>query len=172
MNVVRQVGALEFYCIDECSLDGTANVVMLIGSGISDTGGAFTVVDRCVCVCVNRRLRRRWWPQRGPNESCVGEHMDHSCGLRFQMEVVSKERCAETLMIVDEVNGYTCVCDEEDELVLLVNGSLCVAKECEIFPRTWFSETDVNVNVKVRRCRGSFEKIISECSNVDRGSAM
>ena len=34
---------------------------------------------------------------------------------------------------VDEVNGYTCDCDEVRELVLQVNGSVCVAKECEIF---------------------------------------
>ena len=34
---------------------------------------------------------------------------------------------------VDEVNGYTCDCDEEHELVLQVNGSVGAAKECEIF---------------------------------------
>ena len=33
----------------------------------------------------------------------------------------------------DEVNGYTCDCDEDHELMLLVNGSGCVAKECQIF---------------------------------------
>ena len=34
---------------------------------------------------------------------------------------------------VDEVNGYTCDCDEDHELILLVNGPVCVAKDCEIF---------------------------------------
>ena len=49
---------------------------------------------------------------------------------------------------VDEVNGYTCDCDEDCELMLLVKGSVCVAEECENFSRTWFSGADVNVNVK------------------------
>ena len=30
---------------------------------------------------------------------------------------------------VDEVKGYTCDFDEDHELMLQVNGSLCVAKE-------------------------------------------
>ena len=34
---------------------------------------------------------------------------------------------------VDAVNGYTCDCDEDHELMLLINGSVCVAKECGIF---------------------------------------
>ena len=34
---------------------------------------------------------------------------------------------------VDEVICYTCDWDEDDELMLLVNGSVCVAKECENF---------------------------------------
>ena len=34
---------------------------------------------------------------------------------------------------VEDVNGHKCDCDEDYELVLLVNGSVCVAKECEIF---------------------------------------
>ena len=51
---------------------------------------------------------------------------------------------------VDEVNGYTCDCDEDCELVLLVNGSVCVAKEYEMFSRTRFSGTDVNAHGKVR----------------------
>ena len=29
---------------------------------------------------------------------------------------------------VDEVNGYTCDCDEDFELMLQVSGSVCVAK--------------------------------------------
>ena len=45
--------------------------------------------------------------------------------------------------------GYTCDCDEDSELVLLVNGSVCVAKECDIFSRTRFSGTDVYVNVRM-----------------------
>ena len=67
---------------------------------------------------------------------------------------------------VDKVNGYTCDCDEDYELMLHVNGSVTVAKECEIFSRTRFSGTDVNVNVKVRRCRGSSEKMNSRSARV------
>ena len=63
----------------------------------------------------------------------------------FQMDAVSKERCAETFddcgpgacgneNCVDEVNRYTCDCNEDNPgWMLLVNGSVCVAKECEIF---------------------------------------
>ena len=38
----------------------------------------------------------------GPHESCIDEHMDYSCDRipDFLMEVVSKERRAETLIIV------------------------------------------------------------------------
>ena len=43
---------------------------------------------------------------------------------------------------VDEVNCYTCNCHENHEFILQVNGPVCVAKECEIFSRTWFSESD------------------------------
>ena len=56
LNVVRQPEPWSLYCLDEFSLDGTANAVMLIGSGICDAVGVFPVMDRCVCV--NRRLRR------------------------------------------------------------------------------------------------------------------
>ena len=42
-------GALEFHCLDEFSLDGTANAVMLIGSGICDAVTVFPIMDRCVC---------------------------------------------------------------------------------------------------------------------------
>ena len=34
-------GAMEFYCLDEFSLDETANAVMLIGSGICDAVDVF-----------------------------------------------------------------------------------------------------------------------------------
>ena len=44
-----------------------------------------------------------------------------------------------TCRCVDEVNGYTCDHDEDFELILLVNGSVFVAKDCENFSRTWFS---------------------------------
>ena len=44
-------GALEFYCFDEFSFDGTANAVMLIGSGIYDAVSALSIMSRCVCVC-------------------------------------------------------------------------------------------------------------------------
>ena len=40
---------MEFHCLDEFSLDGTANAVMLIGSGISDAVDVFTIMSRCVC---------------------------------------------------------------------------------------------------------------------------
>ena len=40
---------------------------------------------------------------------------------------------------VDEVNGYTCDCDEDHELMLQVDGPVCVANEYEIFSRTRFS---------------------------------
>ena len=49
------------------------------------------------------------------------------------------KRCAKSLMIVslnacgtgdcvDKVNGHTCDCDEDHELMLRVNGSACVAR--------------------------------------------
>ena len=55
---------------------------------------------------------------------------------------------AETGNCVDEVNGYTCDCDEDNKLMLLVNGSVCVAKECEFFSRTRFNGANVDVNVR------------------------
>ena len=88
--------------------------------------------------------------------------MDYGCDSMsdFQMEVVSKEKVCGIIddcgldacrngNSVDEVNGYTCDCDEDFELMFQVNGSVRVVKECRIFSRTWFSGTDVNVNVKV-----------------------
>ena len=44
------IGALEFHCLDEFSLDGTANAVMLIGSGIYDAASVLSIMSRCVCV--------------------------------------------------------------------------------------------------------------------------
>ena len=38
---------LEFHCFDEFSLDGTANAVMLIGSGFCDAVSVSPIVDRC-----------------------------------------------------------------------------------------------------------------------------
>ena len=70
-------------------------------------------------------------------------------------DVCRNENC------VDEVNDCTCDCDADYELMLQVNGSVCVAKECDILSRTRFSGTDVNVSVKVRRRRGSSEKMNS-----------
>ena len=64
------------------------------------------------------------------------------------------------------MNGNTCDFDEDYELMLLVNGSVRVAKECEIFSRKRFSGADVNVNVKVRRCRGSSEEMNSRSARV------
>ena len=40
---------------------------------------------------------------------------------------------------VDKVNGYTCDCDEDHELMLQVHGSVCVAR----------NGTDVNAIMKV-----------------------
>ena len=78
----------------------------------------------------------------------------------FQTEVVSKEKVCGIIdycgpnacrngNCVDKVNGHTCDCDEDYELMLHVNGSVRVAKECGIFSRTRFSGADVNVNVNV-----------------------
>ena len=41
--------------------------------------------------------------------------------------IVSLDACR-TGDCVDKVNGYTCDCDEDHELMLQVNGSVCVAK--------------------------------------------
>ena len=54
------------------------------------------------------------------------------------------KRCAKSLMIVslnacrtgdcvDKVNGCTCDCDEDHELMLQVNGSACVARNVKNF---------------------------------------
>ena len=145
-------GALEFYCLDEFSLDGTANAVILIGSAIYDAVSVFPIMSRCADDCV---------VDGHPHESCVDEHIDDSCGCvsDFQTEAVSKETVCgnsddcgpdgcRSEKCVDEVNGHTCDCDEDHELMLQVNGSVCVAKECEIISRTRFSGADVNVNMK------------------------
>ena len=82
------------------------------------------------------------------------------CISDFQMEVVSNEKVCGNIddcgpdacrneNFVDEVNDYTCDCDEDYELMLLVNGSVCVAKECEFFSRTRFNGADVNVKREV-----------------------
>ena len=65
----------------------------------------------------------------------VDEHIDDSCDCTsaFQMEVVSKEKCARSLIDgCEQVNGYTCDCDEDLELMLQVNGSACVARNVNI----------------------------------------
>ena len=87
--------------------------------------------------------------------------MDYSCDPipDFQMEAVNREKVCGNIddcgphacrngNCVDKVNGYTCDCDEDSELMLPVNGSVCVAEECGIFLRTRFSGVDVNANVK------------------------
>ena len=70
--------------------------------------------------------------------------MDQSCDYitDFQMEVVSKVKCARSLIgsfdacrncdCVDMVNCCTCDCDEDHELMLQVNGSTCVARNVKI----------------------------------------
>ena len=71
----------------------------------------------------------------------VDEHTDYSCDCTsvFQMEAVSKEKVCEIIDdcglnacrtgdSIDKVNGYTCDCDEDHELMLQVNGSVCVAR--------------------------------------------
>ena len=88
--------------------------------------------------------------------------MDYSCDSisDLQMGAVSKEKVCGIIddcgpdacrsgNCVDKVNGYMCDCDEDYELMLQVNGSVCAAKECGIFSPTRFSGADVNVNVKV-----------------------
>ena len=60
------------------------------------------------------------------------------------MDLVSKEKVCGNIAdcgpdacrngnCAEEVNGYTCDCDEDYELMLLENGSVCVAKECKNF---------------------------------------
>ena len=79
-----------------------------------------------------------------PHERCVDEHTDYSCDYisDFQMEVVSKEKVCEIIDdcglnacrtgdCVNKVNGYTCDCDDDHEL-LQVNGSACVARNMKI----------------------------------------
>ena len=83
-------GALEFYCLDEFSLDGTANAVMLIGSGICDVMNVFTTMSRCVCEqTIASSLMATCCD---PHESCVDEHIDDNCDCvsDFQMVVVSE----------------------------------------------------------------------------------
>ena len=59
------------------------------------------------------------------------------------MQVVSNEKVCEIIddcglnacrtgNCVDKVNGYTCDCDEDRELMLQVNGSACVARSMKI----------------------------------------
>ena len=75
----------------------------------------------------------------------VDEHIDGSCDCvsHFQTEVVSKEKVSgiiddcelhacRTGDCVDKVNGYTCDCDEDRELMLQLNGSACVARNVKI----------------------------------------
>ena len=76
----------------------------------------------------------------------VDGHTDYSCDSisDFQMEVVSKEKVCEIIDdcglinacrtgdCVDKVNGYTCDCDEDHELMLQINGSACVARNVKI----------------------------------------
>ena len=112
-----------------------------------------------VCVWTNDCVRDGH--SCGRRQCGVAEHMDYSCDFHFRIPDGRSEQgevcenihdcgtdACRNANCVDEVNGYTCDCDENFELVLQVNGSVCVAKECEMFSRTRFSGTDVNVNVK------------------------
>ena len=49
----------------------------------------------------------------------------------------------------DEVTCYTCDCDEDYELMLLVNGSCAWPRNVKFSSRTRFSGADLDVNVKV-----------------------
>ena len=51
LNVVCHLQLLEFHCFDGFPLDGTANDVLLTGSGICDAVGVFSIMSQCVCVC-------------------------------------------------------------------------------------------------------------------------
>ena len=98
------------------------------------------IMDRCVCEQTTASLMLRFhfrFPDGSSEQGKVCGNID-DCGLGAWRN----ENC------VDEVNGYTCDCDEDYELMLLVNGSVCVAKECEIFSRTWFNGARVNANMK------------------------
>ena len=72
---------------------------------------------------------------------------------------------------VGEVNDYTCDCDEDYELMLLVNGAVCVAKECEIFRSNTvqWNRRDGERESETMPCS---EDVLSECTSVDQGSAM
>ena len=55
--------------------------------------------------------------------------------------IVSLNACR-TRDCVDKVNGYTCDCDEDLELMLQVSGSACVARNVNIsLVLTWKSKS-------------------------------
>ena len=89
LQVVRHLELLEFQCFDGFSLDGTANAVLMTDSAICDAVNE-NPMGQCVlrdnCVVGGRSC--------GPHESCVDEHMNHSCDpfSDFQMEVVNKQK--------------------------------------------------------------------------------
>ena len=105
---MRHFEPLEFHCLDGFSLDGTANPVLLTGSGICDAVGVFTIMQGFQMEVVSGEKVCGNIDDSGPN----------ACG---------DGNC------VDKVNGYTCNCDAGHELMLQENDSVCVAKECGTF---------------------------------------
>ena len=67
------------------------------------------------------------------------------CGIIDECGLNACRNC----ICVDKVNCYTCDCDEDFELMLQVNGSVCVAKDWNFLSKTFLSGADVDVNVKV-----------------------
>ena len=82
LNVVRHLEPLEFHWLDGFSLDGTANAVLLTGSGICDAVGVFPIMGQCVSM-----------------DDCVDGYMDYSCDCisGFQMEAVNGEKVCGTI---------------------------------------------------------------------------
>ena len=87
----------------------------LSGSGICDAVGASPIMGQSVSM-----------------DDCADGHIDDSCDCTsgFEMEMSGEKVCGnidDCGNCVDKVNGYTCDCDEDHELMLWVNGSVCVA---------------------------------------------
>ena len=78
LTVVRDLEPLEFHCLDEFSLDGTANAVLLTGSGICDALGENPIIGLCVsaddCVVGDHSC--------GPHGTCVDGVNSYSCSCK------------------------------------------------------------------------------------------
>ena len=91
LKVVLHLELLEFHCRDEFSTDGTANAVMMIGSGICDAVGVFSIMDRSVC---EQTISSLMATVAARTKVVSDERMDYSysCVTDFLMEVMSKEK--------------------------------------------------------------------------------